>query len=72
MIDPELAAVIEAWDGLPEAVRAGIVAMVKAAAAVKDRGRADGRGLRCQAPRIGRHDNLGDRAGEPSVALTVR
>ena len=27
--DPELAAVIEAWDRLPEAVRAGIVAMVK-------------------------------------------
>jgi hypothetical protein len=30
-IDPDLAAVIEAWDRLPEAVRAGIVAMVKAA-----------------------------------------
>ena len=29
--DPELAVVIEAWDRLPEAVRAGIVAMVKAA-----------------------------------------
>ncbi len=30
--DPELAAVIDAWDRLPEAIRAGIVAMVKAAA----------------------------------------
>ena len=30
-IDPDLAAVIDAWDRLPEAVRAGIVAMVKAA-----------------------------------------
>ena len=30
--DPELAAVVAAWDQLPEAVRAGIVAMVKAAA----------------------------------------
>jgi hypothetical protein len=29
--DPELAAVVSAWAGLPEAVRAGIVAMVKAA-----------------------------------------
>jgi hypothetical protein len=29
--DPDLAAVISAWDRLPEAVRAGIVAMVKAA-----------------------------------------
>jgi hypothetical protein len=29
--DPDLAAVIDAWDRLPEAVRAGIVAMVKAA-----------------------------------------
>ncbi len=28
--DPDLATVIDAWDGLPEAVRAGIVAMVKA------------------------------------------
>jgi len=27
----DLTAVIEAWDRLPEAVRAGIVAMVKAA-----------------------------------------
>ena len=33
--DPELTAVIEAWDRLPEAVRAGIVAMVKAAVGVK-------------------------------------
>ena len=30
--DPELATVVNAWDRLPEAVRAGIVAMVKAAA----------------------------------------
>jgi hypothetical protein len=30
-MDPDLAAVIDAWDRLPEAVRAGIVAMVKAA-----------------------------------------
>jgi hypothetical protein len=30
--DPNLAAVIEAWDRLPEAIRAGIVAIVKAAA----------------------------------------
>ena len=29
--DPDLAAVVNAWDRLPEAVRAGIVAMVKAA-----------------------------------------
>ena len=29
--DPDLAAVIRTWPGLPEAVRAGIVAMVKAA-----------------------------------------
>ena len=28
-IDPELAAVVEAWPTLPEAIRAGIVAMVK-------------------------------------------
>ena len=28
--DPDLAAVVDAWDRLPEAVRAGIVAMVKA------------------------------------------
>jgi hypothetical protein len=30
--DPDLAAVIDAWDRLPEALRAGIVAMVKATA----------------------------------------
>lgn len=30
--DPDLALVIDRWEGLPEAVRAGIVAMVKAAA----------------------------------------
>jgi hypothetical protein len=29
--DPDLAAVVAAWSDLPEAVRAGIVAMVKAA-----------------------------------------
>jgi hypothetical protein len=29
--DPDLAAVVDAWDRLPEAVRAGIVAMVQAA-----------------------------------------
>jgi hypothetical protein len=29
--DPDLKAVVDAWDRLPEAVRAGIVAMVKAA-----------------------------------------
>jgi hypothetical protein len=31
MMSPELRQVVEAWDSLPEAVRAGIVAMVKAA-----------------------------------------
>ena len=30
--DPDLAAVVEAWPDLPEALKAGIVAMVKAAA----------------------------------------
>jgi hypothetical protein len=29
--DPDLAAVVEAWPELPEAIKAGIVAMVKAA-----------------------------------------
>jgi hypothetical protein len=29
--DPDLAAVVDAWPDLPEAIRAGIVAMVKAA-----------------------------------------
>jgi hypothetical protein len=29
--DTDLATVVDAWDRLPEAVRAGIVAMVKAA-----------------------------------------
>jgi hypothetical protein len=29
--DPDLTAVIESWDRLPEVVRVGIVAMVKAA-----------------------------------------
>ena len=32
--DPELAAVIAAWPELPEAIRAGIVAMVRAAKGV--------------------------------------
>jgi hypothetical protein len=31
--DPDLALLVERWDSLPEAVRAGIVAMVKAASA---------------------------------------
>jgi hypothetical protein len=35
--DPDLAAVIDAWDRLPEAVRAGIVAIVKAASDCGDR-----------------------------------
>jgi hypothetical protein len=35
--DPDLATVIDAWDRLSEAVRAGIVAMVKAAAKVGGR-----------------------------------
>jgi hypothetical protein len=30
--DPDLAIVVDAWDRLPEAVRAGIVVLVKAAA----------------------------------------
>jgi hypothetical protein len=30
-IDPDLAIVVAAWPELPEAIRAGIVAMVKAA-----------------------------------------
>jgi hypothetical protein len=29
--DPDLAAIIDAWDRLPEAIRAGIMAMVRAA-----------------------------------------
>ena len=29
--DPELAAVVEAWGTLPEAIKTGIVAMVRAA-----------------------------------------
>jgi len=31
--DPDLAAVVSAWPDLPEAIRSGIVAMVKAASA---------------------------------------
>jgi hypothetical protein len=30
--DPDLAAVVDAWPELPEAIKAGIVAMVKASA----------------------------------------
>jgi hypothetical protein len=30
-VDPDLATVVDVWDRLPEAVRAGIVAMVQAA-----------------------------------------
>jgi hypothetical protein len=30
-LDPDLAAVVEAWPGLPEALRAGILAMTRAA-----------------------------------------
>ena len=30
-VDPDLQAVVDAWPGLPPAVKAGIVAMVKAA-----------------------------------------
>jgi hypothetical protein len=30
-MDPGLAAVVEAWPMLPEAIRAGIVAMIRAA-----------------------------------------
>jgi hypothetical protein len=30
-MDPDLASVIETWPSLPEAIRAGILAMVKAA-----------------------------------------
>jgi hypothetical protein len=33
---PDLALLVEHWDSLPEAVRAGIVAMVKAAAPRKE------------------------------------
>ena len=33
--DPDLAAVVDAWPELPEAIKAGIVAMVKAAARVR-------------------------------------
>ena len=34
---PDLAAVIDAWDRLPEAIRAGILAMVKAASSAASR-----------------------------------
>jgi hypothetical protein len=36
-IPPDLAAVVDAWPQLPEALRAGIVAMVKAASANQGR-----------------------------------
>ncbi len=36
--DPDLAAVVDAWPTLPEALKAGILAMVKAAAVAKDWG----------------------------------
>ena len=38
-VDPDLAAVLSAWPRLPEALKAGIVAMVKAA---QERPRAGG------------------------------
>jgi hypothetical protein len=34
-VDPDLAAVVDAWPNLPDAVRVGIVAMVKASAGSK-------------------------------------
>lgn len=34
--DPDLAIVVKRWESLPEAVRAGIVAMVKAASKEKE------------------------------------
>jgi hypothetical protein len=37
--DPDLARIVAAWDRLPEAVRAGIVAMVRAAASGQGGGR---------------------------------
>ena len=36
--DPDLAAVVEVWPDLPEALKAGIVAMVKAASGGSDGG----------------------------------
>ena len=33
--DPDLAAIVEAWPSLPEALRAGILAMVRAANGVE-------------------------------------
>ena len=34
--DPDLTAVVDAWSGLPDAVKAGMVAMVRAATGGKD------------------------------------
>jgi hypothetical protein len=36
--DPDLAAVIDAWPELPEAIKAGILAMIKAAVAMEPQG----------------------------------
>jgi hypothetical protein len=36
--DPNLTAIIDAWPSLPEAVRAGIIALVKATIPSNDRG----------------------------------
>jgi hypothetical protein len=35
--DPDLAALIDSWDSLPEAIRAGIMAMVRASSAGKEK-----------------------------------
>ena len=44
--DPELAAVVAAWSGLPEAVRARLVGLVEGATARGDRGTDAGTGAR--------------------------
>ena len=36
-LDPELAAVVDAWPALPEAIKAGILAMVETTAGAKQR-----------------------------------
>lgn len=38
-LDPDLAAVVDAWPKLPEAIKAGILAMVKAAGGITERDR---------------------------------